>query len=89
MTPVIKNERQRGSTWRQAQIILGCVRQLVEAGEEQGRKGLVLKLLALRFGNLDETVEDTILSAQDKQVDAVAEKMSTAETLEEALLPLA
>ena len=89
MTSVIEDERQRGPTWRKAQIILGCARELLEVGQAQGRMDLVLKSLALRFGRLDETVEENIRRAQGEQVEAVAEKMLTAKTLEEALLPLA
>ena len=57
-------------------------------GKAEGRMELVLKLLALRFGPLTEAAQARILSAQDAHLDAVAEQVLTAQTLEEALSPL-
>lgn len=59
-----------------------------EEGKVEGRVELVLKLLALRFGSLTEAAQSHIRGAQDQQIDAVAERMLTAQTLEEALSPL-
>jgi hypothetical protein len=57
-------------------------------GKAEGRVELILKLLALRFGLLTEGVQTRVRSAQDAQLDAVAERVLTAQTLEEALVPL-
>ena len=67
-------------------------RRYVAQGEAQGRvEGrveLILKLLALRFGPLTEPAQTRVRSAQDAQLDTIAERMLMAETLEEALGPL-
>jgi hypothetical protein len=57
-------------------------------GKAEGRVEIILKLLALRFGLLTEAVQARVHSAQDAQLDAVAERVLTARTLEEALRPL-
>ena len=57
-------------------------------GKAEGRMEIVLKLLALRFGPLTEATQARIRSAQDAHLDAVAERVLTAQTLEEALSPL-
>ena len=57
-------------------------------GKVEGRVELVLKLLVLRFGSLTDAVQTHIREAQDTQIDAVAERMLTAQTLDEALSPL-
>ena len=57
-------------------------------GKAEGRVELILKQLALRFGQLTEAVQTRVRSAQDAQVDAVAERVLTAQTIEEALGPL-
>ena len=49
---------------------------------------MILKLLLLRFGPLTQSVQDHVRGAQDAQVDAVAERMLTAQTLDEVLGPL-
>jgi hypothetical protein len=56
-------------------------------GKAEGRMELTLKLLALRFGPLPDAAQTRVRSAQDAQLDAVAERMLTAQTLEEALGP--
>ena len=50
---------------------------------------MTLKLLTLRFGVLAEEIQTRVRGAQDAQLDAVVERMLTAQTLEEALDPLA
>ena len=55
-------------------------------GKVEGRIELILKLLALRFGPLTEAAQARVRGAQDAQLDAVAERMLTAKTLEEALI---
>lgn len=49
---------------------------------------IVLKLLTLRFGPLAEAVQTRVRGAPDAQLDAVAERVLSAQTLEEALGPL-
>ena len=57
-------------------------------GKVEGRMELILKLLALRFGPLPDATQTRVRSAQDAQLDAVAERMLTAKTLEEAVSQL-
>ena len=57
-------------------------------GKTEGRVEMVLKLLLLRFGSLTEAVQGRVRSAGDAQIDAVAERLLTAKTLQEALGPL-
>jgi len=57
-------------------------------GKAEGRVELILKLLSLRFGPLTEVAENRVRSAQDAQLDSVAERVLTAQTLEDALVPL-
>jgi hypothetical protein len=57
-------------------------------GKTEGRVEIVLKLLALRFGPLTEAVQVRLCSARSAQLDVVAERVLTAQTLEEALAPL-
>ena len=57
-------------------------------GKAEGRMELILKLLALRFGPLTDAAKARVRGAQDAQLDAVAERMLTAKTLEEALSQL-
>ena len=46
---------------------------------------MILKLLAVRFGQLTEADQTRVRCAGDAQVDAVAERMLTAKTLEEVV----
>ena len=57
-------------------------------GKAEGRVEMILKLLVLRFGPLTQSVQDHVRGAQGAQVDAVAERMLTAQTLDEVLSPL-
>jgi hypothetical protein len=57
-------------------------------GWAEGRIEISIKLLALRFGPLTEAAQARVRDAQDAQLDAVAERMLTAKTLEEAVSPL-
>ena len=54
-------------------------------GKVEGRVEIVLKQLALRFGPLSEAAQACVRDAPDAQLDAVAERVLTAGTLEEAL----
>jgi Domain of unknown function (DUF4351) len=89
MTAVIEDQQERESIRRQSRYFLGFVRDILARGKARGRADLLTRLLALRFGQLTETIERRIRYAKDEQVNAVAERMLTAKTLEEALLPLA
>jgi Domain of unknown function (DUF4351) len=60
-------------------------RRYIAQGKSEGRMEMVLKLLALRFGPLTEATQARIRSAQDAHLDAVAERVLIARTLEEAL----
>jgi len=62
----------------------GKAEGLVE-GRIEGRVELTLKLLARRFGPLPDMVRTRVRGAQDAQLDAVTERLLTAQTLEEAL----
>ena len=63
-------------------------RRYVAQGKTEGRVEIVLKQLALRFGPLADAVQARLSSAPDAHLDAVAERILTAQTLEEALGPL-
>ena len=54
----------------------------------EGRAEIILKQLALRFGPLPEAAQTRVRSAQDAQLDTVAERILTAQSREEALAPL-
>jgi hypothetical protein len=69
-------------------VAQGKAEGLVEGraeGRTEGRVELTLKLLTWRFGALPDTVRTRVRGAQDAQLDAVAERMLTARTLEDAL----
>jgi predicted transposase YdaD len=57
-------------------------------GRAEGRKQMLLALLASRFGPLAEATQARVRGAQDAQLDAVAERIFTAQTLEEAVSQL-
>jgi hypothetical protein len=57
-------------------------------GRMEGRVEITIELLALRFGPLPDATQTRVRSAQDAQLDAVAERMLTAKTLEEAVSQL-
>ena len=57
-------------------------------GKAEGRAEILLELLALRFGPLTESVQARVRSAQGTQIGAVAERMLTAQSLDETLSPL-
>jgi Domain of unknown function (DUF4351) len=63
-------------------------RHYVAKVKAEGRVEIVLKQLTLRFGPLVEAAQTRIRGAPDAQVDAVAERVLSAQTLEEALGPL-
>jgi Domain of unknown function (DUF4351) len=49
---------------------------------------IVLKQLTLRFGPLTDAVQTRVRVAPDAQLDAVAERVLSTQTLQEALGPL-
>ena len=63
--------------------------QGVAQGRTEARIEIILKVLMLRFGLLTADLETRVRGAQDEQLDAVIERMLTAQSLEEALGPLA
>jgi hypothetical protein len=65
------------------------LRRYVAQGRAEARTEIILKMLVLRFGLLTTDVETRVRTAQGEQLDAVIERMLTAQTLEEALGPLA
>jgi len=54
-------------------------------GTTKGRVEIVLKQLAIRFGSLSDADQARIRSAQGVELDVVAERVLTAQTLDEAL----
>jgi hypothetical protein len=60
-------------------------RHYVAQGEAKGRAAVVAKLLALRFGPLTQQAESRISEASIGELDAIAERLFTAQTLNEAL----
>ncbi len=51
----------------------------------ESRVAIILRLVALRFGPLKDVVRTRVSGAQDSQLDALAEGVLTAQTLQEAL----
>jgi uncharacterized protein DUF4351 len=54
----------------------------------QGRRNIILKQLAWRFGSLPDTIEACLRNTRDAELDAVAERLLTAQTLDQVLGPL-
>jgi hypothetical protein len=54
-------------------------------GEASGRAALVIRLLTLRFGPPTDDVQTRIAQASITELDAIAERLLTAQTLQEAL----
>jgi hypothetical protein len=57
-------------------------------GRLEGRKSIILRQLALRFGPLPEAIDTRLRAATESHLDALAERVLTVRTLEEALRPL-
>ena len=57
----------------------------VAQGEARGRAALVAKLLTKRFGTLTTQVEARIAAASIAELDEIAERLLTAQTVDEAL----
>lgn len=61
------------------------VAQGIMQGRAEGRVALVIRQLALRFGPLTDEVQNQIASASIDELDAIGERLLTAQTLQEAL----
>nr|WP_298717613.1 DUF4351 domain-containing protein [uncultured Steroidobacter sp.] len=59
----------------------------VAEGRAQGRTAVVVRLLTARFGSLSEEVKQQIASKSSEELDAIADRLLTAASLEEALTP--
>jgi hypothetical protein len=70
-------------TLKRIHFACGRIEGLIE-----GRCEIVLRQLTLRFGPLDKTVPTRLRDARYWDLDAVSERLLTAQTLEEALDPL-
>jgi hypothetical protein len=57
----------------------------VAEGAAQGRAAIVIRQLSLRFGPLDSVSEQTVHEASIAELDAIAERLLTARTLQESL----
>ena len=57
-------------------------------GRTETRVEIILKLLTLRFGPLTDSVQARVRGGGNVQLDAVLERVLTAQTLEETLSPL-
>ena len=55
------------------------------AGRLEGRLEIILKQLTLKFGPLPDEIQTRVRGAQEAQLNILAERMLTAQTLEEAL----
>lgn len=56
-------------------------------GLAEGRTGLVVRQLSLRFGPLSEEVTQQIKSSSNEELDGIADRLLTAASLQEALAP--
>jgi hypothetical protein len=56
-----------------------------ERGEAEGRSALILRLLELRFGQLDAGIQSAVRSTPIPDLDAIGERLLTAKSLDEAL----
>ena len=57
-------------------------------GKAEGKASIVVRLLARRFGALPSEAENRIAAASADELDAMAERLLTAQSLEEALGPV-
>lgn len=57
----------------------------IESGRLQGRVDLVMRQLNVRFGALSEEVKARIATSSLSELDAIGERLLTAQTLQEAL----
>ena len=64
-------------------------RRYVAQGKAEGKMALLLKQLTMRFGPLTDADQARVRAAQDTQLDALAERILTGNTLEEVFSKLA
>ena len=69
---------------REEGIVAGKAEGKAE-GKMEGRAEMAIKLLSLRFGSLSEAARDRILHASASDLDALAERLLTANTLDQVL----
>jgi len=67
------------------EVAMTLAQQLVKKGIEQGKHGLVLRLLRLRFGELPAWAEQRMRDGTADDVERWAERILTASSLEEVL----
>jgi hypothetical protein len=60
-------------------------RRYFAQGEAEGRSALILRLLELRFGQLNADIRSAVRSAPIPDLDAIGERLLTAKSLDEAL----
>ncbi|HEY4366780.1 MAG TPA: DUF4351 domain-containing protein [Steroidobacteraceae bacterium] len=58
-----------------------------QQGHAEGRAALVIRQLTVRFGVIDEAVKTRITQTTIADLDAIGERLLTAQTLNEALGP--
>jgi len=63
------------------------IRQYVAQGKVRGQAELISRLLARRFGSLSSDVQKRIDQATIDELGAIAERLLTAQTLQQALDP--
>ncbi|MBS0419360.1 MAG: DUF4351 domain-containing protein [Proteobacteria bacterium] len=56
-----------------------------EEARKEGRVDVILKQLTVRFGPLPEEIQTRVRGSQDAELDRLAERILTAQTLEQAL----
>ena len=56
-----------------------------QEGRAEGRAALILKLLTLRFGPLPEPTQQSVSQASIDELDAIGERLLTAQSLDEAV----
>ena len=57
----------------------------IEEGRAEGQAGIVLRLLELRFGVLPDAVRDRVRDASAPELEAWAERVLTAASIDEVL----
>ena len=63
------------------------IEQGMALGATEGRAAMVLRLLSVRFGPLNEDIEARIRRASIAELDSIGERLLSAGSLDEALLP--
>jgi predicted transposase/invertase (TIGR01784 family) len=65
--------------------ILYAGERLVQQGRQEGRRDLLLRQLRLRFGELPASAQERVNAASSEELDAMAERILTVETLAEVV----